>query len=126
MLVVTRTPTEIDLDLYSFRYDGQHLDVRRNGEKWRRMRNPVSRGRFSFSVPSTGTSLPDIEPVKPIRAPESVVVSPPPAKKSRHDRRRDKAFNRRLKKRLEADGTPVNVEVLEDGGLHVTVKKEES
>lgn len=44
---------------------------------------------------------------------------------SRKQRRRNAVFNRKLKRRLEKDGTPVRVETQADGGIHVTVSKEE-
>lgn len=47
---------------------------------------------------------------------------PPP---NRHQRRKNKKFNRMLSKRLEKDGTPASVEVLPDGGIHVSVKAEQ-
>lgn len=83
------------------------------------MRNVLSRGRFSYVVSAAGMS--------PLEVPASSEPPAPPAQTlSRRQRRTNEVLNRRLKRRLEKDGTPVNVEVLPDGGIHVTVKKEEA
>jgi hypothetical protein len=54
-------------------------------------------------------------------------TSTQPAKPTlnRKARRRNELFNRKLQERLAKDGTPAQVKVLDDGGLHVTVSKEE-
>lgn len=49
----------------------------------------------------------------------------PPAPKLNHRQRRAQAsFNRKMKRRLAKDGTPADVKILEDGGLHVHVGPE--
>jgi hypothetical protein len=42
------------------------------------------------------------------------------ARLNRAQRRRNAVFNRRLEARLKKDGTPAKVEILPDGGIHVT------
>ena len=37
-----------------------------------------------------------------------------------HQRRQREVLNRRLSTRLKKDGTPAKVQVLDDGGIHVT------
>lgn len=46
-------------------------------------------------------------------------------KLSRAQRKRNEIFNRKLKRKLAKDGTPAQVELLPDGGVHVTLSKEE-
>lgn len=85
------------------------------------MRNVLVRGVFSTSIPTVDippeSQLPD--PTVDIRPPALPQLPGP----NRRMRRRQKVFETRLKKRLEADETPVAMETLPDGGIHVTVKK---
>lgn len=98
--------------------------------------------RYSYNLGSTTTTPTAPTPIQGVKAdtviidemasggtaPEVTgVISAPgkhhnvPVGKTRHERRRDKVFNRRLKKRLEKDGIPATIEVLPDGGIHVNV-----
>lgn len=42
---------------------------------------------------------------------------------NRRQRRVQALFNKKLRKKLSQDGSPVKLEVLPDGGLHFTVEK---
>ena len=49
----------------------------------------------------------------------------PKATPNRKQRRLNAVFNRKIKARLAKDKTPAQVEVLPDGGVHITLKKDE-
>lgn len=104
------------------------------------MRNPVSRGQFTYTIP---VAKPGDEPAKLCGCLGACVDgggghahghaspaaggggNPPPRQLSRKQRRVNEVFNRRLKRRVEKDGTPARVEVLPDGGIHVHVDTRE-
>lgn len=91
------------------------------------MRNVLSRGRFQYTIPKAQPNDVTVElaPEALPAPPPDIVVPQQPKQLSRKDRRRNEVFNRRLKKRIEKDGTPARVEVLPDGGIHVHVDTRE-
>jgi hypothetical protein len=84
------------------------------------MRNPTSRGKFSYNF---GPAIAGSE-AKPI-PPPVVQAAPAQPQPDRHTRRTNKVFNRRLKRALKKDNSAVEVEILADGGIHVTVDTRE-
>jgi len=56
-------------------------------------------------------------------AQRSAAVAKP--KLNRAQRRKNELFNRKLQDRLAKDGTPAEVKLLDDGGIHVSLSKEE-
>lgn len=51
---------------------------------------------------------------------QAQTVNVPAKVGNRHQRRQRATLNRRLSARLKKDGTPAQVQVLDDGGIHVT------
>lgn len=55
------------------------------------------------------------------RAKQEQAAAPKPQGPSRKQRRYNALFNRKLSERMKKDQLPATIEVLPDGGLHVTV-----
>lgn len=92
------------------------------------MRNPIARGRFRYNLgpvitPPDAATITGPEPPPPPAVVQA--ASSAPRQKNRREKRRDAAFNRQLNRRLEKEKVPVKVEVLPDGGLHVTADMRE-
>lgn len=83
------------------------------------MRNPVSRGRFTFNLGRSGENAP-LLPTSDEGTRISAPAGPPPPAGNRKQRRRQAVFTQQLARRLEKDKVPVKIETLPDGGLHVT------
>lgn len=84
------------------------------------MRNVISRSKFSYNLGPQVQAAPLAEP-----APPPVVQAPAQPQANRHMRRKNKTFNKRLSRRLAKDKLPAKVEILPDGGIHVTVDTRE-
>lgn len=95
------------------------------------MRNPISRGRFTYNLGQLCASTPALAtitgPDEPAPPPKPVVQAAPalPVRPNHQQRRRNAAINRLLARRLAKEKVPVKVEILPDGGVHVTADMRE-
>jgi hypothetical protein len=92
------------------------------------MRNPISRGKFSYNLGKADVITPTaiIGPEEtPAPAPTVVRATQQAPTPNRKQKRRQAVFTKHLARRLAKEKVPVKIEVLPDGGLHVTADMRE-